>query len=55
MKDELEQLLPALVCRGVVDLATAQRDIAADWIAAYKKYFHTDRPVVVQARAGIDA
>ena len=51
VKDELEGLLPALVCRGAVDLATAQRDIAADWIAAYKKYFHTDRPVSTQARA----
>jgi hypothetical protein len=51
VKDELEQLLPALVCRGAVDLTTAQRDIAADWIAAYKKYFHTDRPVITQARA----
>jgi len=51
VKDELEGLLPALVCRGAVDLATAQRDIAADWIAAYKKYFHTDRPVIAEARA----
>jgi hypothetical protein len=25
-------------------LATAQRDISADWIAAYKKYFGTDEP-----------
>ena len=52
VKDELEGLLPALVCRGAVDLVTAQQDIAADWIAAYKKYFHTDRPVSRQARAG---
>jgi hypothetical protein len=51
VKDELEGLLPTLVCRGAVDLATAQRDIAADWIAAYKKYFHTDRPVITEARA----
>jgi len=51
VKDQLEQLLPPLVCRGAVDLSTAQRDIAVDWIAAYKKYFHTDRPVIVQARA----
>jgi hypothetical protein len=35
-----------MVCRGDVDLATAQRDIATDWIAAYRKYFHADRPVV---------
>jgi len=45
VKDELEQLLPQLVCRGRVDLETAQRDIASNWIAAYKKYFHTDRPL----------
>ena len=51
VKDELEGLLPALVCRGAIDLVTAQQDIAADWIAAYKKYFHTDRPVSRQARA----
>ena len=51
MKDELEGLLTALVFRGAVDLETAQQDIAADWIAAYKKYFHTDRPVSRQARA----
>ena len=51
VKDELEGLLPALVCRGAVDLSTAQQDIAADWVAAYKKYFHTDRPVSAQAQA----
>ena len=28
VKDELEQLLPQLVCRGQLELATAQRDIA---------------------------
>ena len=26
-------------------MATAQRDIATDWIAAYKKYFHTNAPL----------
>ena len=51
VKDELERLLPTLVCRGAVDLADAQRDIAANWIAAYQKYFHTDRPVIAEARA----
>jgi hypothetical protein len=51
VKDQLELLLTSLVCRGAVDLSTAQRDIAVDWIAAYKKDFHTDRPVTVQARA----
>ena len=51
VKDELERLLPALVCGGRIDLHTAQRDISADWIGAYKKYFRTDRPVQSEARA----
>jgi hypothetical protein len=34
-----------MVCAGKVDLSTAQKDIASDWIAAYKKYFHTDAPL----------
>ena len=37
-KDRLEQRLHQMVCGGRLDLATAQREIAADWIAAYKKY-----------------
>jgi hypothetical protein len=45
VKDALESLLPGLVCSGQVDLAQAQRDIAADWVAAYKKYFHTTTPL----------
>lgn len=45
VKDELEQLLPRLVCAGTLPLATAQREMATDWVAAYKKYFHTDRPL----------
>jgi hypothetical protein len=44
VKDDLEDYLRALVCGGKVDLATAQREIAGNWIGAYKKYFHTDRP-----------
>ena len=38
VKDRLEQRLHTLVCSGQLDLATAQREIAADWIRAYKKY-----------------
>jgi hypothetical protein len=45
VKDDLEEHLHQLVCAGKLDLSTAQRDIATDWIAAYKKYFHTDRPL----------
>jgi hypothetical protein len=50
VKDDLEELLPQLVCRGTLALTTAQRDIANDWIAAYKKYFRTDRPIERDAR-----
>jgi hypothetical protein len=45
VKDALEDHLRELVCEGQVDLQTAQRDIATNWIEAYKKYFHTDRPL----------
>jgi hypothetical protein len=34
----LEDRLHALVISGKLDLKTAQREIATDWIAAYKKY-----------------
>ncbi len=44
-KDALETRLHGMVCRGQLDLSTAQRELASDWIAAYKKYFHTPRPV----------
>lgn len=45
VKDELERLLPQLVCRGELDLARAQQEIANDWIAAYKRHFRTDAPL----------
>lgn len=45
VKDALEDRLHDLVCDGQLDLTTAQRDISSDWIAAYKKYFHTDKPL----------
>jgi Putative zinc-finger len=45
VKDELEDRLHTMVCDGQIDLATAQRDIATDWIAAYKRYFHTEAPL----------
>lgn len=43
LKDTLEQRLHQLVCAGKVDLATAQHDIAVDWIGAYKKYVGSPR------------
>ena len=48
MKDDLEDRLHEMVCNGRLDLTEAQREIASNWIAAYKKYFHTDKPVSQQ-------
>ena len=45
VKDELETRLRHLVCEGKVSLPEAQRDISGDWTRAYKKYFHSSRPV----------
>ena len=45
VKDKLENELHDEVCSGKIDLPTAQHEIAADWIAAYKKYFHTSLPL----------
>lgn len=41
-KDRLENKLHTLVCHGRMPLAQAQRDIATDWIAAYKRYVGPD-------------
>jgi hypothetical protein len=46
VKDALEDRLRSLVCGGELDLTTAQRDLARDWIAAYKKYFRTGEPLL---------
>jgi hypothetical protein len=40
-----QEHLRNMVCNGQLDRAAAQRDMAANWIEAYKKYFHTDRPL----------
>jgi anti-sigma factor RsiW len=53
VKDALEERLHEMVCAGQLDLSTAQRDIASDWIAAYKKYFHTDRPLADRSDVAI--
>src|SRR5690242_1862150 len=37
-KDVLENKLHRLVCSGALDLQTAQREIATDWISAYHRY-----------------
>jgi hypothetical protein len=49
VKDALEQRLHEMVCSGQLDLQTAQHDIATDWISAYKKYFHTNKPLPVSS------
>jgi hypothetical protein len=49
VKDALEDNLHQMVCSGKLDLSTAQHDIATDWIAAYKKYFHSDKPLAVRS------
>jgi hypothetical protein len=50
VKDALEEHLHTMVCEGKLDLFTAQRDIATDWVAAYKNYFHTDKPLAPDLR-----
>jgi hypothetical protein len=45
VKDALEEHLHGMVCDGQLDLATAQHEIAVNWIAAYRKYFHTHQPL----------
>ncbi len=40
----MENRLRQMVCRGNIGLATAQQDLATDWISAYKEYFHTVQP-----------
>jgi hypothetical protein len=44
VKDALERKLHKLVCAGQLDLETAQREIASDWIEAYKKYVRASPP-----------
>jgi hypothetical protein len=53
VKDELEQLLPTLVCSNQVELRLAQGEIARDWVAAYKRYFKTDVPLLAHRGAPI--
>ena len=54
VKDALEDYLHDQVCSGKLDLETAQRDISTDWIAAYRKYFKTDRPLSQHAGFSVD-
>lgn len=43
-KDALEDRLRQMVCDKQIDLTSAQRELATNWIAAYKKHFHTETP-----------
>jgi len=45
VKDALEDRLRDMVCNGNLALTEAQQEIAGNWVAAYKKYFHTDKPL----------
>lgn len=45
VKDQLEDYLHQSVCGGKLSLEAAQKDVASDWISAYKKYFHTAEPL----------
>jgi hypothetical protein len=45
VKDQLEDRLHRMVCDREIPLGEAQREIAGNWIAAYKKYFHTEQPI----------
>jgi hypothetical protein len=53
VKDALEDRLREMVCDGSLDLAEAQHEIASNWIDAYKKYFHTDEPLVAHRQQRI--
>lgn len=52
-KDQLEERLHHMVCAGQIDLSTAQRQIAGNWILAYKKYFDTDEPPQSHFKSGL--
>jgi hypothetical protein len=45
VKDELERFLHGRVCEGKIGLTTAQRELASDWIATYKRHFNTSAPL----------
>ena len=46
-ENALERKLHKLVCAGQSDLETAQREIASDWIEAYKKYVRASPPATI--------
>jgi hypothetical protein len=44
VKDVVENTLHQQVCSGQISLHDAQRAIAGDWIAAYRRLLHRDLP-----------
>jgi hypothetical protein len=46
VKDALEDRLREMVCTGALSIEAAQQDLSQDWIAAYKRHFQTDRPLL---------
>src|SRR5688572_13780003 len=54
VKDALEAHLHNLVCAGKLELEIAQRDIAENWIAAYRKYFGTEEPLADHVAFSVD-
>ena len=44
MKVALERTLHKLVCAGQLNLQTAQRELASNWIEAYQKYIGKSPP-----------
>jgi hypothetical protein len=44
-KDDLEERLHQMVCSREIGISEAQHELATNWIAAYKKYFHTQTPL----------
>jgi uncharacterized protein YdiU (UPF0061 family) len=44
VKDALENELHRRVCAGTLDLATAQRAIASNWVVGYRTYVHKTPP-----------
>ncbi len=53
VKDQLENALHDDICAGRVSLQQAQQEIATDWIAAYKKHFHTNAPLRKAGRVAL--
>lgn len=51
VKDALERLLADEVCHGRIALSQAQRELATDWVAAYKQRFHTETPLPGHAQS----